>query len=95
MGETREAKVRKVRIGIRKDMAQEMVLRIILLCEMFACYSDQTARLGTRWRKEKMQKRPQSSHTHLISSAFSTQLELGISDPLASKTSMPLSVCAK
>jgi len=28
VGETREAKVRKVRIGTQKDMAQEMVLRV-------------------------------------------------------------------
>lgn len=50
---------------------------------MFARCTDQMARLGTRWRTGKMQKRLQRSHTHLISSAFSTQLELGILDPMS------------
>jgi hypothetical protein len=78
VGETKEAKVRRVRIGTRKDMAQEMVLRIYFFAKCSPAALTKQLDLGQDGEKKRC-KRDGKAH---ISSAFSTQLELGISDPI-------------
>ena len=82
MGKTEGGKSKKSQDKDSERHGARNGIENIVPHEMFARCTDQMARLGTRWRKGKMQKRLQRSHTHLISSAFSTQLELGILDPI-------------
>src|SRR5436305_5722801 len=90
----KEAKVRKARKGTQEDMAEEMVLRIYFFEKCSPVALTKRLNLGQDGEREKMQNRPRSSHAHLISSAFPTQVELRTSDSIGKQNLHALVCCA-